>query len=449
MSNCISDSKVKLRDYQILAVKQIMMNSLLVFHSAGTGKTLIMVTAGQCLSPVPVIIITTKGLKQQLDKTFDTYGVSEPDRKRYRVITKEEFLKIPSSEFKNKVMMVDEAHFLKGSITNESTDLLPTGKAALHLIDCGSVTNRNLILTATPTSNSESDILTLLTVIRQESKFPMTAATFTRLARTDPKALIPLFQCRVSYYQVDPSGGNFPQKTVTRLNIPMNNDMYRAYRDMELKIDVDDAFYTRKREDANMLTIPSVHPKFKTALDIVQKLGKQTVIYHEYLDKSLVPMKQLLDQNKIKNQKITGEETPAARTSALNNFNDGKIPVLLLSSAGSTGVDVKNGQILIVFDAPWNPSKLTQIEDRIYRQGGLSHLPEAERKVTIYELELTKPDLLSRDYDDQVDSVDTILYETIASKRQNLDAFTRNVLIPASIEANPECYLQPAKRQKV
>lgn len=68
--------------------------------------------------------------------------------------------------------------------------------------------------------------------------------------------------------------------------------------------------------------------------------------------------------------KIVGGMTDAAKQKAIDEFQSGKKPVILLNmQAGGVGITLTKSHIMIFNDFPWTTGELTQMEDRICRSG--------------------------------------------------------------------------------
>ena len=71
------------------------------------------------------------------------------------------------------------------------------------------------------------------------------------------------------------------------------------------------------------------------------------------------------------------------RNKIIDNYNDRKIDVLLITSAGSESLDLKNTRSIHIMEPHWNESKINQIIGRAIRYNSHSNLPESERIVEI------------------------------------------------------------------
>jgi SNF2 family DNA or RNA helicase len=131
--------------------------------------------------------------------------------------------------------------------------------------------------------------------------------------------------------------------------------------------------------------------------------------------------------------------TSKARTQAVNSYNgtlegkyqDNKVNILFISSAGSEGLDLKNTRDVIILEPHWNNEKLNQVIGRAVRYQSHIFLPKSQQKVYIYKLLLKKP-IKKANYD-TTDSADEILYGMSEEKTKQINKFY-DIVIRNSIE---------------
>jgi superfamily II DNA or RNA helicase len=113
----------------------------------------------------------------------------------------------------------------------------------------------------------------------------------------------------------------------------------------------------------------------------------QVIIHSELLKGGIDVLEAGLNQRGIQYRKFIGKGnsgiTEKSRQEAINDYNSGKKKVILISSAGSEGLDLPNTTMVASLDGHWNPERINQTEARGVRMGGLSNRPEEERKVII------------------------------------------------------------------
>ena len=132
--------------------------------------------------------------------------------------------------------------------------------------------------------------------------------------------------------------------------------------------------------------------KVKRLLDDVQKHLEDTpdaqVIVHSELIKGGIDVLEAgLKARGIGYGKFIGKGnagvSESARQNDVNDYNAGKKKVLLISSAGGEGLDLPNTTLVASLDGHWNPEKISQVEARGIRLGGLSHRAPKDRKVIV------------------------------------------------------------------
>jgi hypothetical protein len=89
----------------------------------------------------------------------------------------------------------------------------------------------------------------------------------------------------------------------------------------------------------------------------------------------------------IGDRKITED----VRNQGVSDFKSGKRKVIILSSAGAEGLDLKNATMFQSLDSHFNPERIRQAEARVRRLKGQRHRPEAERMVKVKRYLATYP----------------------------------------------------------
>jgi len=87
-----------------------------------------------------------------------------------------------------------------------------------------------------------------------------------------------------------------------------------------------------------------------------------------------------LNELKIPYLELTGKTPPTLRTERIAQFQDGQIPVFLISlKAGGAGINLTAADTVIHFDPWWNPAAEQQASDRAHRIG-------QDKQVFVYKL---------------------------------------------------------------
>jgi len=87
-----------------------------------------------------------------------------------------------------------------------------------------------------------------------------------------------------------------------------------------------------------------------------------------------------LTQRRIQYISLTGDTPSAARTARVQSFQEGKVPVFLISlKAGGVGLNLTAADAVIHYDPWWNPAVEAQATDRAHRIG-------QDKPVFVYKL---------------------------------------------------------------
>jgi hypothetical protein len=121
--------------------------------------------------------------------------------------------------------------------------------------------------------------------------------------------------------------------------------------------------------------------------------GFRGVVYSNYLDAGLKPYAQALEDHGIKPLVYTGALSKSEKQALIDQYNSKsrKPQVLLLSSSGSEGLNLKNTRLMQILEPHFNKSKTDQAEARAIRYKSHEALPEDERKVIVEEYRSTLP----------------------------------------------------------
>jgi len=434
LTDCISRSKLPLRDYQKKVVKFIMEptnSSLLVVWATGLGKTLTALTATQCyLDKYPnnkVVIISPKTLTENFPNEMIKYGgVIDPKKYEFFSFTKFSSInKNDSYSCENNMVIIDEAHNLRNMTQRYES-----------VYNCVKNSRKLLLLTATPFINKLSDFVSLITLLyRNKHILADTKQKIPKIIKpTDEvktyKSLSTLLKNKV-IFQDDKSSVDYPQVFVHDIVNLMSENYFNKYA-RALKVenefgDDPETFFNGFRRAVNAVGADEyVNQKINSIMDIV-KNGKQTLIYSNWLEAGVDVITRTLDNNFIKYGVISGEVTlTRTRMRIVDEFNSKEIQVLIITMAGAEGIDLRGTRQIIILDPPWNNAMFEQIIGRGIRYRSHEHLPLEERRVDVYRLILESKSK-------RIPSGDELLYDIIEKKKKIYEK-VREILINASIK---------------
>lgn len=138
-------------------------------------------------------------------------------------------------------------------------------------------------------------------------------------------------------------------------------------------------------------------PKIKRVLDDIQQHISETpdaqiIVHSHMLEGGTDVVAAGLRNRGVKYGMFTGKVPKEERDKAVKEYNRGKKKVMIISSAGTTGLNLPNTTMHIALDGHYNPAVIDQIEARGVRAGGLSHRPPEKRKVMVRRYKSVFPD---------------------------------------------------------
>jgi len=249
-----------------------------------------------------------------------------------------------------------------------------------------------------------------------------------------------------SYHFAEPQLKDVPRKVVDVVKVPMSpeqTNMYKAILDKKLTM-VEKKILSKAelvpekilqriinktmaaRQISNNVGYPRAElaveqtPKILSMMiDATDELKKnprgQIVMFSNFIDSGTNVLEEALKQAKIPYGRFTGRDPKTSRDQAVSDYNAGKTKVLLISGAGSEGLNLPNTTMIQMADGHYNPERITQTEGRGIRRGGLSYLPPEQRAVRVKRY-LSIPS-------DGSTSVDEKIYDIAAKKAALIKQF--------------------------
>ena len=191
------------------------------------------------------------------------------------------------------------------------------------------------------------------------------------------------------------------------------------------------AFLNLTRRISNISKTEDTSFKLDKILEYCIKGPKPIIIYSNWLSSGLEPMAKLLDSKGLTHFEFTGNKTDKQKKEIVNKYNTRQIDVILLSSSGAEGLDLKNTRQIHIMEPHWNNAKINQVIGRGIRYKSHQLLPNNQRIVNVYywvaEPENGKDKKGSDEY----------LYELSDKKVENMTIFL-DILVKSSIE-NKDC----------
>lgn len=387
---------VKLFEHQKKCIEFIKTHDgLILYNSMGSGKTVSSLKMA-IQFPYPILIISTKASRKNFIDDINKLKLDNND------ITIYTYQKVISEILNNGLLfddytvIVDEAHHLRSG-TKLQTILIQQCMRAKKII----------LLTGTLFYNGLTDMSVLVNIVRREEILPESDREFKFFYYDDMYDVITnqddlrdKIKDTISYYVKPIDSSHYPKYKIEYKQVDMNNEQISEYRHYVRKIlsldNIQHIDYSilDKRKLNNFLTVtrqlsntvnnspnsPKIQEIYKNIKD---NKNLQIIVYSNFLENGLLPLSLLLTKDNIKYGIYYGGQTEEKRNKIVDDYNNGKINVLLISSAGSESLDLKNTRIIHIMEPHWNESKVNQIIGRTIRYDSHKTLPEEDRNVLI------------------------------------------------------------------
>lgn len=440
--------KIELKPHQLIPINFIKNpnnRGLILYHNTGSGKT---ITALKAMYQFDenIIIIGPKSSKKAF---FDDIKKLSLDSSRFKFYT---FTKIKKLIKETNIdilsdfsVIVDEAHNLR----NETTD-------NMMLISALELVKKVILLTATPVINYLNDLSVLINIVQNKAVLPTDIKSFNASYYDEESGTVlnqeilykKLKNC-ISFYDRKKDHADYPESDTIYIDIEMNKqqlDEYRFYIKKYLydqyvgsityKIDFENInprkknfFLSSTRQLSNTINGSSDFPKIQKMYQHIKKGPFPIVIYSNYLKNGVFALTPMMEKDSITYKTITGDTGNDKLTKIVDAYNKGKYQVLLITSAGSESLDLKNTRQIHIMEPHWNESRIKQVIGRVIRYKSHESLPENDRHVQIYRWCSVFPDTLGNK------SADQYLIE-LSKKKDKIFRHFNQIIKDVAIENN-------------
>lgn len=426
-----TDHKTELKDYQqrvVDRISRIDQPGLVVAHGLGTGKTLTSIAASGALGSDATVVVPAS-LQENYAKEIRKHHY---DPKNFNIQSMQGIARKGYAE-PSKTLIVDEAHRLRNA--GGKTEQAIRGMHA----------EKRLLLTASPFYNNPAEIAPLINIAAGGTVLPQNQSDFYRRyiidRRVNPSMMAAVFQGvkpgvvqdvnpreapelkKVFHKWVDYQPGNtdeFPSVDRETVEVPMTKHQQKMYDAVMgrapawLRYKVKKGLPPSKQESKDLNAFMSAvrqvsnstrgfdtttqnweEPKIDMAFNRLQDRMKadpnhKAVVYSTYLESGIKPYRDRLEKAGIPFGEYTGEMKKKDRDQLVRDYNAGLKKVILMSSAGGEGLDLKNTGSVEILEPHFNAEKLKQVEGRAIRYRSHSELPADKRKVLVEQYLATR-----------------------------------------------------------
>jgi len=304
---------------------------MLVVHSVGSGKTRTAIYAAESLLRkkiiTHVIVVSPKTLLDNFKNEMSKHGIRSGNR--YYYIGDDKFVSYAENDIElqlqDALVIFDEIHTLRNDNTQKYPLLKNYVKGAKKIIG----------LTATPIVHKEDDIINELRIVTRQ-----------------PLTLNSDLSQYISFYERNLDSNDYPSYTIHEVSV-------------------------------------SAAAKINWMVDTIRKRpNDRFILYSRFTESggtSVISSK--LNEANIKHVIITGAEADTVRFAAQKAYNAGDVKVIIISTAGAYGLNLKKTRGLVVLESVDSPAKLVQIIGRAVRFESHTGLPKSEHHVDVFLLE--------------------------------------------------------------
>ena len=414
------NSEVHLQPHQQRVIDRLYSEGtpgLIAYHSMGSGKTL---TALEALRRANgnKLVITPASLVENVYKESKKHGI--PLDQNTEVLSYEKALRNIDRLLDKDygLVVLDEAHRMRNDDTVRAQELTKVLNRA----------HKKLLLTGTAGYNHPADLMRLINLIDNKLEIPSSNRDFEdrylypkSLKLREDKELASILHKYVDVYDAPRTSSDFPRVTEEVINVPMSRKQESVYRFAEGSIPatlrrsmrknlpmslkdttalnvfssgVRQASTSPTRLDAT--SVPEDSSKLLAAADRMVEAAKEPgfrgVAYSNYLGSGVEPYAEILRKRGLDPLLYTGSLSSSDKKKLLDAYNEisDKAKILLLSSSGAEGIDLRGTRLLQVLEPHFNQAKIDQVKARGARYKSHEHLPSNDRSMRIEQYLATK-----------------------------------------------------------
>ena len=421
-------SKDTLKDYQQRVLDKLYgedsPHGLIAYHSTGSGKTFTGLSAiNKALQNKndKALWIAPASLTVNFDKEKAKHGMRFAGKVDVYSYEKARNLADKLQDKNYKLVVLDEAHKLR----NPDASVVSRLKPVLNNAD------KVLMMTGTASYNQPVDTLNLIHLLDDKVKVPTTVKEFSneyidpdtwKLTRSGKSKLKGVLNKYIDLYETPKDSKDFPEIQRKIVKVEMTPEQKDAYRYLEndisplmrwkirhnLPIELQEsaslnAFTAGVRQVSTSTMRHQTNAKPEDSAKLVEAAKHMNamaakndnfrgIAYSNYLDAGIEPYAQLLKKKGLEPMVFTGKVSAKEKKRLVDDYNTpGGKKVLVLSSSGAEGLDLKNTRLIQILDPHFNRSKIQQVEGRGARYHSHIDLPEKDRNVLIEEYHSTLP----------------------------------------------------------
>nr|WP_298568131.1 DEAD/DEAH box helicase [uncultured Mogibacterium sp.] len=331
------------------------------------------------MSLLSVTKVHGAGRKAALESWIKTGGVAVTT---YETVA---YCKLPD-DFKFKLLVVDEAHYIKN----------PGARRSINVKNLSVYAERLLFMTGTALENKVDEMISLIRILQPEIASKVQGMVFMASAPQFREAVSPVYYRRKREDVLT----ELPELIESREWCTLTRNEETFYEQAVLSKNYAEA--RRVSWNVDDLKDSSKAARLLELIDEAKSDGRKVIVFSFFRD-TLRKVSMLLG-NLCMNP-INGSVTPQRRQEIIDEFDKAPAGTVLVAQiqAGGTGLNIQSASVVILCEPQFKPSIENQAISRAYRMG-------QTRNVLVYRLLCE-------------DTVDEKIMSTLESKQAIFDAF--------------------------
>ena len=331
------------------------------------------------MSLLSVTKVHGAGRKAALESWIKTGGVAVTT---YETVA---YCKLPD-DFKFKLLVVDEAHYIKN----------PGARRSINVKNLSVYAERLLFMTGTALENKVDEMISLIRILQPEIASKVQGMVFMASAPQFREAVSPVYYRRKREDVLT----ELPELIESREWCTLTRNEETFYEQAVLSKNYAEA--RRVSWNVDDLKDSSKAARLLELIDEAKSDGRKVIVFSFFRD-TLRKVSMLLGD--LCMNPINGSVTPQRRQEIIDEFDKAPAGTVLLAQiqAGGTGLNIQSASVVILCEPQFKPSIENQAISRAYRMG-------QTRNVLVYRLLCEN-------------TVDEKIMSTLESKQAIFDAF--------------------------
>lgn len=331
------------------------------------------------MSLLSVTKVHGAGRKAALESWIKTGGVAVTT---YETVA---YCKLPD-DFKFKLLVVDEAHYIKN----------PGARRSINVKNLSVYAERLLFMTGTALENKVDEMISLIRILQPEIASKVQGMVFMASAPQFREAVSPVYYRRKREDVLT----ELPELIESREWCTLTRNEETFYEQAVLSKNYAEA--RRVSWNVDDLKDSSKAARLLELIDEAKSDGRKVIVFSFFRD-TLRKVSMLLGD--LCMNPINGSVTPQRRQEIIDEFDKAPAGTVLVAQiqAGGTGLNIQSASVVILCEPQFKPSIENQAISRAYRMG-------QTRNVLVYRLLCE-------------DTIDEKIMSTLESKQAIFDAF--------------------------